>query len=188
MLHRLVTNWVYGGFLAGILLLILAPLILHNWPPVLAAAFFCLPAYMFHQYEEHDNDRFRAFLNRLIAGGREVLTLPAVFIINVPCVWGVMALSLWLAARIDLGFALIAVYLPLLNAIIHLAQAIVGRRYNPGLVTAIVFFLPVCCRCLYVIQESGFGTLAMHAIGAGSAVVIHFIIAVTVLRNRRNPA
>jgi hypothetical protein len=115
MLHRLVVNRVYGGFLAGLLLLLLSPLFVYSWPPVLAATFFCLPAYMLHQYEEHDNDRFRAFMNRILAGGKDVLTLPAVFIINVPGVWGVIALSLWLAARVHPGFALIAVYLPLFN-------------------------------------------------------------------------
>ena len=42
---------------------------------------------MLHQYEEHDNDRFRIFMNRILAGGHDALTHPAVFIINVPGVW-----------------------------------------------------------------------------------------------------
>lgn len=185
MMHRLVINWVYGGFLAGLLLLLLAPLLVQGWPPVLAATFFCLPAYMLHQYEEHDNDRFRIFMNRILAGGRDALTLPAVFIINVPGVWGVIALSLWLAARVSPGLALIAVYLPLLNAIIHIGHAAIARSYNPGLVSAIVLFLPVCGWCLMTVQRSGYGTLAMHAVGLGSALAIHLVIAVSVLHNRR---
>ena len=32
MLNRLVANWVYGGFSAGILLLLLAPILLHGVP------------------------------------------------------------------------------------------------------------------------------------------------------------
>jgi len=185
MLHRLIVNWVYGGFLAAFLLLLLAPLFVGAWPSSLAAAFFCLPAYMLHQYEEHDNDRFRIFMNQMLAGGRDALTLPAVFIINVPGVWGVIALSIWLAARVHPGLALIAVYLPLLNAVIHMVHAVVMRSYNPGLVSAILLFLPVCGWCLRVIQQSGNGTVAMHAIGLGSALAIHLVIAVWVLRNRR---
>jgi hypothetical protein len=188
MLDRLVANWVYGGFLAGLLFLLLSPLFVHSWPPALAATFFCLPAYMLHQYEEHDNDRFRAFMNRILAGGKDVLTLPAVFIINVPGVWGVIALSLWLAARVHPGFALIAVYLPLFNAAIHIAHAVIMRSYNPGLVSAIALFLPVCIWCLRVIQQSGNGSFVMHAIGLGSAIGIHAVIAISVLRNRRNVA
>ncbi len=188
MLQRLVTNWVYGGFFAGLLLLLLSPLFIHEWPGALAAVFFCLPAYMLHQYEEHDNDRFRIFMNHILAGENDVLTLPAVFIINVPAVWGVIALSLWLAARVNPGLALIAVYLPLLNAAIHIAHAIIMRSYNPGLVSAIVLFLPVCGWCLRTVQRSGYGTPIMHAIGAGSALAIHLVIAVSVLRNRRKYA
>jgi len=188
MLDRLVVNWVYGGFLAGLLFLLLSPLFVHSLPPALAATFFCLPAYMLHQYEEHDNDRFRVFMNRILADGKDVLTLPAVFIINVPGVWGVIALSLWLAACVRPGFALIAVYLPLFNAAIHIAHAVITRSYNPGLVSAIAFFLPVCIWCLRVIQQSGGGSFVMHAIGVGSAIGIHAVIAVSVLRNRRNVA
>ncbi len=185
MIHRLIVNWVYGGFLAGILILLLSPLFVRSWPAALAAAFFCLPAYMLHQYEEHDNDRFRIFMNGMLAGGNDALTLPAVFIINVPGVWGVIAVSIWLAAFVNPGLALIAVYLPLFNAIIHVVHALIARRYNPGLVTAIVIFLPVCVWCLCVIQRSGGGSLAMHAIGLGSAIGIHAVIAAAVLHNRR---
>lgn len=185
MLHRLMTNWVYGGFLAGLLLLLLAPIFVHGWPITLRAAYFCLPAYMLHQYEEHDKDRFRAFVNRLLGDGHEVLSVPAVFVINVPGVWGVMALSLWLSARVHPGLALIAVYLPLLNAVIHIAQAIAARGYNPGLVSAIAVFVPLCGWSLQAIQQTGFGTLAMHLAGIGTSLIIHVVIAVSVLHNRR---
>ena len=127
-------------------------------------------------------------MNRILAGGREVLTLLAVFIINVPGVWGIITLSLWLAARIHPGFTLIAVYLPLVNAIIHIGHAVSKRSYNPGLVTAIALFLPVCTWCLREIQQSGSGTLAMHTIGLASALAIHTVIAAKVLSNRRKLA
>ena len=69
MLHRLISYWVYGGVLAGILLLVLAPLLLRGWSTPLAATFLLLPAYMVHQYEEHDQDRFRLFFNETIGQG-----------------------------------------------------------------------------------------------------------------------
>jgi hypothetical protein len=59
------------------------------------------------------------------------------------------------------------------------------RIYNPGLVSAIVLFLPVCGWCLFRIQRTGYGTPAMHAIGVASALAIHLIIIISVLRNRR---
>jgi len=185
VLHRLVVNWVYGGFLAGLLLVLLSPLFVRGWPAPLAAAFFCLPAYMLHQYEEHDNDRFRVFMNRLLGDGRDILTLPAVFIINVPVLWGVMALSLWLAAFVNPGLALIAVYAPLSNAVVHITHAVVSRSYNPGLATSIALFLPLCIWCLHTIAQSGAGTAMMHAIGLTTAVGGHALIAVWFFRRRQ---
>lgn len=188
MLKRLIDNWVYGGFLAGLLLLLLSPLITAYWPTALTATFFCLPAYMFHQYEEHDKDRFRTFVNRLLGNGHEVLTPTAVFLINVPGVWGGIAISLWLAARVDTGFALIAIYMLFLNGAIHIAQAAAVRSYNPGLITAIVLFIPVGGWGLVAVEHSGAATPAMHITGLAIAVAVHLAIIIPVLRNRRKYA
>jgi hypothetical protein len=184
MLNRLVDSWVYGGFLAALLLLVLGPLFVVAWPPAMIATFLCLPAYMIHQYEEHDNDRFRVYMNQLIGKGREVLSRRAVFVINIAGVWGVLAVVLWLAA-FRIGFGLIAAYLLLLNGLIHIVPAIVTRRYNPGLVTSIVVFLPLSIYCLVTIQNAGGGTAMMHALGIGIAFAEHVVIAIPVLRKRR---
>lgn len=176
MLQRLASNWVYGGFLAGLLLLVLAPLVAGTWPPVLAAVYLHLPAYMIHQYEEHDDDRFRRFFNQTIGQGHEALSPLAVFVTNVPGVWGVIALALWLASRVRPGFALIATYLLLVNAAVHVMPALAQRRYNPGLVTAVVLFAPLTGWTLVAMQQSDGVTTGYHALGLGSAVLIHAAI------------
>ncbi|MFP5237920.1 MAG: HXXEE domain-containing protein [Acidobacteriota bacterium] len=175
MRNRLFANWVYGGVLAGLLLLLLAPLLTRNWPAACLATYICLPTYMLHQYEEHENDRFRRFVNHLM-GDREVLTPFGVFMINIPGVWGVIAVALWLSVRVGPGYGLIASYLLLLNGAAHIGQGIALRRYNPGLVTSILFFLPIGVWSLVAIQHSGAGTLVMHLIGAGSSLLIHAAI------------
>ncbi len=50
-LSRLTRYWVYGGFLAGLLLLILLPQLAHYWSSALLVVFLQLPLYMFHQLE-----------------------------------------------------------------------------------------------------------------------------------------
>lgn len=181
MLNRLVANWVYGGFLAGLLILSITPIFAHSWSPAVLGTFLCLPAYMLHQYEEHDNGRFREFVKGSIGHGRDVLSPMAIFIINVPGVWGVIAVSLWLAAAVNPGFGLIAAYLVLVNAVVHIAGAAGGRKYNPGLMTAVLLFLPVGSYCVVAIQQSGFGSVWMHAIGLFVAVAIHVAIVVHVV-------
>ena len=185
MLKRLIDNWVYGGFLAGLLLLLLTPVIAHSWAPSLLATFLCLPIYMLHQYEEHDNDRFRIFVNQAIGKGREGLSPLAVFVINVPGVWGVIGLSVSLAAMVNVGLGLIAVYLIIVNAIAHIVHAAIFRRYNPGLGTAIGLFLPLGGYGLSAIQQAGGGTISLHLTGAAVAIGIHAAIIAHVTRKQR---
>lgn len=59
MMTRLFKYRVYGGFLAGIMILALMPLLADGWNTTFTAIFILLPIYMLHQYEEHDGDRFR---------------------------------------------------------------------------------------------------------------------------------
>jgi hypothetical protein len=173
MLTRLINYWVYGGALAGLLFLVLLPALAGGWSLALTAVVLQLPIYMLHQYEEHDNDRFRLFFNRTIFGGREVLSRAAVFMINVPGVWGVIAVSIYLARFVDIGFGLIAVYLTLVNALVHVLHAVVFHRYNPGLATAVGLFLPVGGYGLWQIERAGGGDAAMQMLGLGVAVVVH---------------
>lgn len=181
MFKRLVDDWVYGGFLAGLLLVALAPLFALVWPAGVFATWLQLPVYMMHQYEEHESDRFRRFINDHAAHGREALGRVAVFVINVPGVWGVIALATALAALLRPGLGLIAVYLVLVNALAHIGAAIALRRANPGLVTAIILFLPAGFWGLAVLNGAG-ATAPDHAIGLAAALAIHAAIVVHVRR------
>jgi len=176
MIGRIVTEWVYGGMLAGVMLLCLMPLVTIGWNAALVVTFLQLPVYMLHQYEEHDDDRFRLFINRILGQGSEVLTPGAVFVINVPGVWGVIVFALYLAWFINPGFGLIAVYLTLVNAVVHVVAAGVLRLYNPGLVTAILLFLPLSVYSLFVFQQSSSGGIGFQALGIAIAVLIHAAI------------
>ena len=188
MLNRLVANWVYGGFLAGVLLLLITPIVVRSWSLAVVSIFLCLPIYMVHQYEEHDNDRFRHEFNRTIGRGQEVLSPLVVFISNVPGVWGVIGIALWLAVTVDVGLGLIASYLLIVNAVVHVAGAVVFRGYNPGLLTAILLFLPLGGFGLYEIGETGGGTAWAHVIGLISAIAIHAAVLVHVRGNSQRLA
>ena len=186
MIGRLFNHWCYGGFLAGIMLLALMPLFAAGgWSAAFTLVFLVLPIYMLHQYEEHDADRFRQWVNREVGGGLEVLTPAAVFVINIGAVWALDVVVIYLAARVDLGLGLIAAYLMLVNAIIHIAGGIRARAYNPGLVTAVMLFLPASIRTIAAIDNAGAGTLRDHLIGLVVAIVIHAVIVVYALRRRQ---
>jgi len=185
MLTRLYDNWVYGGFLAALMLLLLTPVLASAWSLGLLLIWLQLPVYMLHQYEEHDDDRFRRFANATIGGGKEVLSRLDVFVINIGGVWGVDAAAFLLAAQVDLGLGLIAVYLSLVNAVAHCAQALALRRYNPGLVTSIGLFIPLGLVTLRVLAGDPEVTRTDHLVGFGVAILIHAAIIVRVVSRKR---
>lgn len=184
MFERLVSYWVYGGLLAGVLLLALSPLLLQDWPQPMAITFMLLPAYMIHQYEEHESDRFRLFFNKTLGGGFEVLSPMAVFMTNVVLVWGVISLSLYAAARVSIGFAFVAACFVLVNAAVHLVHSLVFRRYNPGLVSAVVVFIPLGIVALISISRWG-GSLRAQVLAFAIALVVHASILVYSQRRLR---
>ena len=185
MLTRLCDNWVYGGFLAALMLLLLTPVLASGWSLALLLIWLQLPVYMLHQYEEHDGDRFRRFVNATIGGGKEVLSRLDVFVINIGGVWGVDAAAFLLAARVDLGLGLVAVYLSLVNAFGHCAQALALRRYNPGLATAIGLFIPLGLVTLRVLAGHPEVTRTDHILGLAVALLIHAAIIVRVVSRKR---
>jgi hypothetical protein len=166
-------NWMGAGLVAGLFLLALVPLLIGAWSLPLLLIYMQLVVYLLHQFEEHYEDRFRLFANLHVAHGLNALTTPAVVFINVPGVWGVILVSLYLARFVDVGLGLIAVYLVLVNTVAHVAASVVLRMYNPGLVTALVLFLPVGTWALLVISAVPGVTMTHQVIGFGVALAIH---------------
>ncbi|MGH2457794.1 MAG: HXXEE domain-containing protein, partial [Chloroflexota bacterium] len=125
-------NWQYAGFVAGLFLLALVPLVAGVWGLGLLLVYLLLPIYMVHQLEEHAGDRFHRFVNIHLGHGRDVLTSDAIVVINIGLVWIVCLVALYLARFVDLGLGLIVVYLVLVNALVHILGAARQRAYNPG--------------------------------------------------------
>mgnify|MGYP006282452037 CR=1 FL=1 len=182
MIQRLINNWVYGGFLAGVLMLGLFAALGADWSAAFWIVALQLPVYMIHQFEEHDADRFRIFVNEALGGGREALTPGAVFVINIYGVWGVNLVSILLARYVDVGFGLIGVWLTLLNGLIHIAQGVALRKYNPGLITAVAMFLPLGIAGVWMLARSGHGSWGWQALGFVAAAGIHVAIVAHVRR------
>lgn len=180
MLERIYLNWVYGGAAAAVPLLMIAPIL--GGGVVWTLTFLALPVYMIHQLEEHNGDRFRLYVNEMLGEGYRGLDHRAVFVINFFGVWVLIALTLWLMALTNPGWAAITAYLLIINAIVHVIPAIALRRYNPGLVTAVVLFLPLGVAILRAATPS----LLQNVIGIALIVALHAVI-VLYAREREAP-
>ncbi|MBS9478041.1 HXXEE domain-containing protein [Ancylobacter radicis] len=182
----LATRWVVAaGFMAAVMLA-LVPVLESAFALPLLLIFLHNPGYMIHQVEEHTGDRFRRFANVVMFGGREGLTTASVLVVNVGAVWTLNLGALYAAAFAGPGYGLIAPYAMVVNAVTHIGAAARLRRYNPGLVTAILLFLPLALVTITVIGREPEVSLAEHAAGLGGALILHAVIIASVaLRLRR---
>ncbi len=175
-------QWPAASLFAACLLLLLLPVWLRAAGLALALVYLQLPVYMLHQWEEHAGDRFRQYVNKTMAGGRKALTPSATFWINALGVWAVDLAALTLACFVNPALGLIAAYLPLVNAVGHIAPAVKRRSYNPGLWTSLVLFLPLGGWCVYEIAAISHAGWEWHALGIGVAVAVHAAIIIHVVR------
>ena len=71
----------------------------------------------------------------------------------------------------------------LVNGIAHIAAALATRRYNPGLWTSIMLFLPASILALVVVSsQTGVG-IVNHAVGLGVSLLIHAAIVIYARQN-----
>ncbi|MSP12917.1 MAG: HXXEE domain-containing protein [Chloroflexi bacterium] len=178
-------EWSRTALPLGIVLLLLTPFMLSGLDIVAFLVFLQLPIYMLHQYEEHAQGRFREFVNQEVAGGREVLTNRAIFWINILGVWLLDLVILYVAQFPAPLLGLIAIYLTLFNSLLHIAMGIRLRRYNPGLWTSLLLFLPVGGYSLYVISVIAKATWFDQGIGLSAAILLHGLIFLYIGRKLR---
>ena len=180
-----IDNWAKASLPLAIILFLISPFVYKGVDLAAFLVFLTLPFYMLHQYEEHAGGQFKAFVNKTVGRGREVLTDKAIFRINVLFVWLGTLVVLYLCVYVNIVWGLIAGYLVAFNGIVHIFTSIRLRRYNPGLWTSVVVFLPLGIYIIYVItKESGAGLL-YNGIFLAVAILLHSIILINVRRQRR---
>lgn len=113
-----------------------------------------LVAYILHQFEEHWVDIYgrtfafkpylNAFLSNLLdhADVQEFMSNKSVFVINTSLVWLVGALAVWRGDG-HIFAALCMAAIVVVNAMSHIGAGLISGSYNPGLLTAVLVFLPV---------------------------------------------
>ncbi len=169
-------NWQYAGLCSALFLCAILPLLWKSWNATLLILFLQLPLYLVHQVEEHVGDRFRLYINQQLAGGRDALTPPAVLVINLGGVWLLDLTALYLAYFVRPGLGLIAVYMALVNALVHVLGVILKRSYNPGAVTAVLLLLPGGLLGLWIFARGAQATRGDHILGLAVAIAVHVAI------------
>jgi len=177
-------HWSRVALVVAIALLIVSPLL----PAALGLAAFLiflqLPLYMLHQFEEHGQGAFKAFMNANRSPGMPELTDRTIFWINSLGVWLMNLVALAVARSFKVAAGLVSPYVSVVNGVLHVGMALRQRRYNPGLWTSLLLLIPVGAASIVTIGRSARVSRRQHLIALAGAIVLH---AVTFAWMRRQP-
>ena len=185
-IQRLYMGWVYGGFLFSFILIAFTPLLLGTYSILQILLYLHLPIYMIHQYEEHDDNRFKAFVDEIF--GYDSLDQRVIFIINVLGVWCLFSALILLSSFLHVGFGLGIAYLTIINAVSHVGAGIKLKAYNPGLITSLVLFIPLSGITLFLASRAPEIIWYHHVAGIFVGIFVHVLIIMRVLSHRKGTA
>jgi hypothetical protein len=139
-----------------------------------------LIVYMVHQIEEHLwPGGFRQYANaQVFRSGRDDWPVGAggVALVNIGMVW----LPIILAALFPVSLRWIGLGWiggTLVNAVIHIVASLRLRDYNPGLVTAVLLFLPYTTGAFYLLVSRGALTGTQVTIAVFAGLLVHIPVA-----------
>ena len=156
----LVENWMkIGTYAAPLVLFVFFSTRIEKTKSVLIdiklMSVLFLVAYVIHQFEEHWVDllgeqyAFYSDVNQLILSALNAkastimpLSPEAIYVINTSLVWLVGILAIWRSPK-HLFPSLAMAGITLVNGMSHVGLGIAKQSYNPGLLTAVVIFLPL---------------------------------------------
>jgi hypothetical protein len=180
-----INNWAKASLPLAIVLFLISPFVYQGIGLAATLVFLTLPFYMLHQYEEHAGGQFKAFVNKTVGRGHEVLSDIAIFRVNVLFVWLGTLVVLYLSVYVNIVWGLLSGYLMAVNGIVHIVTSIRMRRYNPGLWTSVFVFLPLGIYIIYLIsKQSGAGWL-YNVIFLAVTILLHSMILLNVRQQRR---
>lgn len=141
-------------------------------------------AYLLHQFEEHGIDAqgapyaFRgALCTRFGFADATACPIPEAFItaVNIPVAWLTGPIAALLGRRWP-AVALSYFSVPAVNAFAHIGPALATGTYNPGLLTAILLFLPLSLWALWIAlrrPDLGWRVAAATLVGG---IVVHAVL------------
>jgi hypothetical protein len=180
-----IANWAKASLPLAIILFLVSPFVYRGVGLAAFLVYLTLPFYMLHQFEEHAGGQFKAFVNKNVGRGREVLSDRAIFRINVIVVWLGTIVVLYLCVYANIIWGLLAGYLVAFNGIVHIVTSIRMRRYNPGLWSSLFLFLPLGIYMIYLITATSGAGWLYNVIFLVVTVLLHAMILLNVQRQRR---
>lgn len=178
MIDWLYNNWAKLSIFLAIIITILIYIFIKPYNFLLFLIWIQLPVYLLHQFEEHNWNGFKNYINRnvfKVEEGDFPLNDKIIFWVNIPIVWILIPVFLVLSS-LNIMFGLWIPYFAIFNSLTHVIVSVRNREYNPGLIVSLILGIPVGIYALIILYSYIQIPVLISVISIFFAILLHLIV------------
>lgn len=185
MINWLYTNWAKLSLFLAVIAAVPIYIFIKPENFLLFLIWLQLPIYLLHQFEEHNWNGFKNYVNRNVFKVKEgdfPLNDKIIFWVNIPIIWILIPISSGLSFA-NIMFGLWIPYFAVFNSLSHVIISVRNREYNPGLLISLILGIPVGIYALIIFYSYIHVPALISAISIFFAVVLHILVFSIIRRN-----
>lgn len=176
-------NWLYNNWAKlSLFLAVIATVLIYIFIKpdnfLLFLIWMQLSIYLLHQFEEHNWNGFKNYVNRTVFKVREgdfPLNDKIIFWVNIPIVWILIPIFSGLSSA-NIMFGLWIPYFAVFNSLSHVIVSMRNREYNPGLLVSLILGIPAGIYTLIIFYSYIQVPILISALSIFFAVLLHIIV------------
>lgn len=178
MINWLYDNWAKLSLFLAIIATVFIYIFINPYNLLLFLIWIQLPIYLLHQFEEHNWNGFKNYVNKTVFKVKEgnfPLNDKIIFWVNIPIVWVLMPIFSVLSS-VNIIFGLWIPYLAVFNSLTHVIVSVRNREYNPGLLVSSILGIPAGIYALIIFYSYIQVPVLISALSIFFAVLLHIIV------------
>lgn len=178
MINWLYNNWAKLSIFLAIIITAVIYIFIRPYNFLLFLIWIQLPIYLLHQFEEHNWNGFKNYINRnvfKVTEGDFPLNDKIIFWINIPVVWILIPIFSGLSS-LNIMFGLWIPYFAVINSLTHVIVSVRNREYNPGLIVSLILGIPVGIYTLIIFYTYIQVPVSFSVISILFAILLHLIV------------
>ncbi len=171
-------NWAKLSVFLAIIVTLIIYFFIKPYNIVLFLIWIQLPIYLLHQFEEHNWNGFKNYVNRSVfkvIEGDYPLNNKIIFWVNIPIVWILIPIFAVLST-LNIMLGLWIPYFAVFNSLSHVIFSIRNREYNPGLIVSLMLGIPVGIYALIVFYSLISVPVIISILSIFFGILLHLIV------------
>jgi hypothetical protein len=178
MVNWFYNNWAKLSLFLAIIVTVLIYIFIKPDNLLLFLIWIQLPIYLLHQFEEHNWNGFKNYVNRNVFKVKEddfPLNDKIIFWVNIPVVWILIPIFAGLSS-VNIMFGLWIPYFAVFNSLTHVIVSIRNQEYNPGLIVSLILGIPVGIYALIIFYSHITVPAIITILSIFFAILLHLIL------------